>query len=133
RAYALYNRSTYRLQYDELSEASSKLNEELIAAGKQTGRTKVVNELTEQINNWSTFIDESVMPLILSGDTENALNKLSQAEVQAVQITYQFKKLSEENQTNIQNVGDQIISEAKQIEQIILLTVIISLILGILI
>src|SRR5690554_4888251 len=51
RAYLLYNRSTYRMQYMDLSENASELSEELLNSGKRTGHIAEIEELLEQTNS----------------------------------------------------------------------------------
>lgn len=131
RAYMLYSRSSYRMQYSDLTEESKELNEKLLAIAKKTGNANEIERVLEQINNWAAYVDETVMPAILSGNTEDALNKLTQAEIQAVQIMHELTQFSNANQENIQSVGDSIIREAEQVELIIVITGIASLILGV--
>lgn len=133
RAYLLYNRSTYRMQYMDLSENASELSEELLNSGKRTGHIAEIEELLEQTNSWSTYIEDTVLPSIVSGNTDVAHQQLLQAEVTAVQLMHRFKQLSEENQATIKETGNSILAGAKQTENIIFITVISSLILGMLI
>ncbi|MFA8440213.1 MCP four helix bundle domain-containing protein, partial [Pueribacillus sp. YX66] len=130
RAYALYDRSTYRMQYTELTENSLELSEELLTAGKGTNRLSEIEELLELTNAWSTFIEETVLPSITSGDSKVAHEQLQQAEVQAVQLMHRFNKLSEDNQSMIKEAGHSVLEGAERTEQIILITVISSLVLG---
>ena len=133
RAFALYQRGSYRLEYQELSVQSAEIKKELIEAGKKTGQTKKINNLIEEINEWSQFIEESVIPAILTANSADALNKLSQAETRAVQIMYQLKQLSKENEEHIQELGDSIIREGDRLELILSITGIVAILLGVVI
>lgn len=133
RAYLLYDRSTYRTHYLDLAESSGDLEKNLLSAGEHTNKRKDIQELLNQSNKWSKYIEETVIPTINKGEVKQAQEELQQAEIQAVYIMQQFKELSEENQTSIRNSGNSILKSAAKEEQLILIFVISSLVLGIII
>ncbi|PWA07601.1 hypothetical protein DCC39_16555 [Pueribacillus theae] len=134
RAYILYDSSTYRTQYLDLSSQSVKLKKELLDAGARSNEKRAIDDIVKLNDEWSKYVEETVLPtFIMEGRTDKTLELLEKAEPQSVQLTFKLKALAAENQKSMNASGQSILESAANVEKLIISLIACAVIIGMII
>ncbi|MFA8439954.1 methyl-accepting chemotaxis protein, partial [Pueribacillus sp. YX66] len=127
RGYILYGATDFKYQYIGYSADSLNLEEHVLSINND----KTIAQLIEDSREWSSIIEDEVFPVMDSGDSDKAIALLRQnAEPKAIELMEGFKRISQEHESEITEKSNQMIASNSNIETIILIILIASLVLG---